>query len=272
MVLHRSAVRSVTLACLAFLLFTSCQDGGSGSNAGRASDDTKPLDESERREPGPADAEAEETNAGESDRGGAGSQERFSDTEGGEGENRPRRIELGRTENGSSSGEEGASLLADPASLSFLPASGLPAIHTPFDMEIGRLSTPLAGSEAERLVFNAAEDLLSAMLEGNLAEALDRASLLSRLRLEEALAAAPVPERVRVGEPEAESDSTLRARLRFFSGTRSVSGELFLERSENEWYIQDVQVDLRELQSDQGEDPSEAPFEPGGFDWSLGGP
>lgn len=259
---------------MTLLFLSSCQNGDSASNAGRASDDTQPVGKTERSEEGPAGADETDTGEtdAENDQDGARSQQPSSDPDGGEGENRARRIELGRTENGSSSGEEGASLLADPASLSFLPASGLPAIHTPFDMEIGRLSTPLAGSEAERLVFNAAEDLLSAMLEGNLAEALDRASLLSRLRLEEALAAAPVPERVRVGEPEAESDSTLRARLRFFSGTRSVSGELFLERSENEWYIQDVQVDLRELQSDQGEDPSEAPFEPGGFDWSLGGP
>ncbi len=119
----------------------------------------------------------------------------------------------------------------------------------PEDFEIGPLGDGLAGSRAERLARSAATRFLSGLTAGKVpaGEILpERREELAR-SLQYYLDRKLLPLRYRLGPFIELEDGSLRCRLRLFGDPGAVTGELYLSKAEDAWYVADAQVGLVSL-------------------------
>lgn len=76
-----------------------------------------------------------------------------------------------------------------------------------------------------------------------------------------------IPEKYRLGKMSFEAQDEIRANIRLFKGDAVTEGEIYLEKSGEDWLISDLQVGFTLL--NRAYRKSSEPFMPGGYDFLL---
>ena len=136
----------------------------------------------------------------------------------------------------------------------------------PDDYEIGPLQPPSEDLEQRKIIeriYDFARQLSAGELplDHILPEELDafRRSLGNTIESEKR------PSQIRIGWIDHLNDNSARAYVRFFGNPGNTAGEIYLDRSESEWYVSDLQVDFSKLTTAPQE--QEELFEPSSSNW-----
>lgn len=135
----------------------------------------------------------------------------------------------------------------------------------PYDFEIGKLQQRWSENREENSIYELLRGFFSAFQKGTLDTTYvhpqwkDHVTRMLRYPLENNL----LPNEVRIGILSIEG-SNAHANIRLLSRTGTTEGEIYLEYSEQSWYVTDLQIDFLQLKEPYSRDEQ---FEPDIYRW-----
>lgn len=137
------------------------------------------------------------------------------------------------------------------------------------DFELGPLYDPLAAGSAERAVAERVRALFDALAAGRVPSDLlePGRSLLVGRHLEEAVSAERLPTGMVLGSVRIGDDASAEVPVRLTSVVGRTTGEIYLIRIDNRWYISDVHLDFRLLS--HPEESLDRRYEPTSYEWTI---